>query len=133
MRLTHNRRLGVLAAIGDAARIGKVEAVDFDQHRAAARGLLDRVRFDGIVDREFLHDSAIQRLEILQRELEEGELVALEILCQRKTERRFRRKTTRGQKLDPQIDIAIRLRPVAALVMQCTARTLEGQEATSKP
>jgi hypothetical protein len=46
------------------------------------------------------------------------------ILREREAERRFRRKTACGQKLDPEIDIAIGLGPIARLVMQRVTRVV---------
>lgn len=45
--------------------------------------------FDTVVDGKLGRTNAVERFEILERHLEEGELVALEILRQGKTQHRL--------------------------------------------
>lgn len=83
-----DRRLAVAVAIGDAARIGHVEGVELEQHQPAERDLLLDMADQVVIERELRHPEAVERLEILERRLEEGELVALEILRDREAESR---------------------------------------------
>ena len=61
---------------------------------------------------------AVERFEVFQRHLEEGELVALEILGEGEAEHRLRGAPEGVQHLDPEIDVAVRLRPHALGVVQ---------------
>ncbi len=111
-------RLGVLDAMGNAARVGQIKGVDFHQRHASALDLRRHMRLDAVVDRQFADPHAMQQREILERKLEKGELVALEIERRREAEAGARIVAARVQKLDPQINVAIRLRPVARGVVQ---------------
>ncbi len=113
-----DRRLGVLGAVGCAARVRQVEAVDLDDHHAAAARLLDDVGLERVVEREFLHLQSELLEEILQRELGEGEVVALEILGGGEAQRRGGILVQRVEDLDPDVDVAVGLRPVARAGMQ---------------
>ena len=108
-----DRRLDVLGAVGCALRIRQVEAVDLDEHEAAALDLLQHMGFERVVEREFLHANAIELVEVGERNLEEGELVAFEVLQHGEAEPCRRLSTEGMQDADPQIGIAIGLRPVA--------------------
>ncbi len=72
--------------------------------------------------------NAIKGFEVFQRHLEEGELVALEILCQRETEHGFRSDTQCCQYFDPEIDIAVGFRPDTRLGMQSVRRITVGRD-----
>ncbi len=74
------RRLGVFQPIGHAARVGKIVTVNLHQNHAPPRDLAFDVAFDAVIERQLLYAQPKQALQIGERRLEKGELVALEIL-----------------------------------------------------
>ena len=116
--IDRDRRLGVLGAVGRAARVGQEEPVDLDDHHAIAARLLDDVGFERVVEREFLHLQPELQGKIVERKLGEGEVVALIILRGGEAQRRGGILVERGEDLDPDVDVAVRLRPVARAGMQ---------------
>ena len=100
------------------AGIGQPEGVDLDQHRSAAPELRHRLRLDRIEDRQLLNRKAEEALQVLERELEEGEVVALEILQHREGERRLGGMAECRQQLDPEVDVAVGLRPDPVAAVQ---------------
>ncbi len=151
-----NRRLAMLAAIGRALRVGHVKRIHLDQAETAARDLRFDVTLDAVEDRKFADANAVERFEVFERYLEEGELIPFEILRQRKAQHRFGRQPERVQDFDPEIDIAVGFRPHALAGMQrmlavaigtdgredgchrtaqpqSTLRTLAGHSFTSRP
>ncbi len=113
-----HRRLAVLLAVGDAAGVRHVEAVHLDEAEAPARDLRFDMALHPVEDGKLGRADAVERFEVFQRHLEEGELVALEILCQRETEHRLGPGAEGVQHLDPEVDIAVCLRPRALGVVQ---------------
>ncbi len=87
--------LHVRLAIG-VARIGQPEGIDFDQNGMPAPQLRHRLRLDRVEDRKLLHRETEKDLQILRRKLEEGEVIALEILQHREGERCLRGMTQGG-------------------------------------
>ena len=92
-----------------------MDRVDLDEHRAAARGLDCGVAIEPAVDGELLEAQTVQRLDVGHGRLEEGELVAFEVLAQGEAEHRLRLEPAPVQQLDPEIDVAVGLRPGAVL------------------
>ncbi|MOA23692.1 hypothetical protein D3C78_1443280 [compost metagenome] len=82
--------LAVFFLVAHPMGIGHIEAVHLDQADAAAFQLRLDMVFHPVEDRKFGGANAIKCFEIFQRHLEEGELVAFEILCQGETEHGFR-------------------------------------------
>lgn len=108
-----DRGLVVLDTIGRADGVGQVEAVDLDEDRVAAGDLHGGLALQAVVDREFLDLQAVEPFEIGGEGLEEGELVAFEVLAQGEAEHRLRHEAAGMQEFDPEIDVAVRLRPDA--------------------
>ena len=117
-----DRRLSMLLAIADAAGVRQEIAVHLDEAETATRDLLGHMGLDAIEDRQFRDADAVQIFEVFQRHLEEGQLVAFEVLGQREAEHGLGREAECCQNLDPQIDIAIGFRPHAFARMQCMGR-----------
>src|SRR6202034_1706813 len=92
--------------------------VDLDEDKPSTLDLLDRMGFKCVVDRQLLHAHAEERFEVFERKLEEGELIAFEILGASKAKPGRGRAPERVENADPQVGIAIGLRPVAAAGMQ---------------
>lgn len=87
--IDRDRRLAVLLPVGSAARIRHVEGIHFDQAETSPRDLNLDMAFDTVVDGKLGRTNAVERFQILERHLEESELVALEILRQGKTQHRL--------------------------------------------
>ena len=107
-----DRRLHVLAPIGGRVRVRQIEAVDLDERQAVAPDLLADLCLEALVDRELLDPEPEERLDVLGQELEEGELIALEVLRDGEAERRLGVEADGAQDLDPEIDIAVGLLPL---------------------
>ncbi len=85
-----DRGLAVFLAVAHPMGIGHIETVHLDQTDAAAFQLRLDVVFHLIEDRKLGGANAIKGFEVFQRHLEEGELVAFEVLRQGETEHGFR-------------------------------------------
>ncbi len=123
-----DRRLGVLEPVRDAARVGQEEAIDFEDHQAPAPRLLDDMRLEAIVECDLLHLQAELLLQVLERKLLEGEVVAFEILRDGEAEGGGRVLVHRIEDLDPHVDVAIGLRPVARAVVQWMRHIAVGRD-----
>ena len=111
-------RLSVLLAIADTASVRHVVAVHLDEAEPPPGDLLGDVGLDAVEDGKFGDADAVKLFKVLQGHLEEGQLVALEILRQGEAEHGLRPGAERGEHLDPQIDIAVGFRPHAIARMQ---------------
>src|SRR6185503_1067170 len=84
-------------------------------------------------ERKLLHVEAVQLVEIEERELEEGPLIALEVDGEGERQRRDGIVPQGVQQLDPGGDVAVRLRPEAAFVavnlMALVRRRIEREHA----
>ncbi len=118
MRLIATVVLACSSLIGHAARVGQAETVDFGEHQTAARHLLHHVAFERVVEREFGDLEAEEFAKIFERHLGEGEVVALEILRDGEAERGRRIAAERVEDLDPDVGVAVRLRPIARAGVQ---------------
>ncbi len=108
----------MLGAVRGAGRVGQEEAVHLDQAESATVDLGGDVGLHRVIQRQFGHHDAVEALQILQRDLEEGELIALVVLGDGETEHRLRCRAVGGKQFDPQIDIAVGLRPGAIGAVQ---------------
>ena len=105
-------------AVADTAGVRQVEGVDLHHRKPAAADLRRHLRLEPVEHRQFLDLHAVEPLQIRRRELEEGEVVALEVLRHGEAEGGGRFVAGRMEHLDQEIDIAVRLRPEPLGVVQ---------------
>ena len=105
-----------------------MERIDFDERRTAQRQLLLDVRDERPPDVQLEDVDAVQRVEIGERKLEERPLVAFEIDGKRERQRRERLDARGVQQLDPEVDVAVGLRPGAVAAVKGMARVGRGIE-----
>ena len=105
---------GVVGAAELARRLGDLSLLSFDMGGEI------------VIDGEFENMRAVKGAQILERELEEGELVALEVLRHREAKSGARLAAERGENLDPEVDVAVGFGPLAIGAVQRMRRVAVG-------
>ncbi|MCY1240485.1 hypothetical protein D3C72_1212630 [compost metagenome] len=100
-----------VALVARAGRWRQLAAVELDHDEMAARGLRRHVRLERVVQCQRMGGQPVEPLQVGHREAALREMIGLEILAHCARQRGDRWQLESVQQLDPQVDMAVDVRP----------------------